>query len=72
VFSDDLDRNVEEVVLHNTNKRAHKKAKKSRKDWLTRLLKICLETIGRLREWREEVDERHGPSRAGGCDIFQN
>jgi hypothetical protein len=44
-----LDRNAEEVVLHDPNNRAYKKAKKSRKDWLTRLLKICLETIGRLR-----------------------
>ncbi len=45
------------MVIHDTNNRAYKKAKESKKDWLTRLLKICLKRIGTLREWREEVDE---------------
>jgi hypothetical protein len=42
----DLERDAEELVLHDTNGRAYKKAKKARKDWLTRLMKICLKSQG--------------------------
>jgi hypothetical protein len=52
-----LERDAEELVLHDTNNRAYKKAKKARKDWLTRLMQICPKRQGRLRAWREAVDE---------------